>query len=285
MMTPLRTASLAAVTLQLLAAPVSAQTGATVTFQRAPDAVGDVRSDESTLGMSLDMEVRVDGELVQSASMSEQESKAKKRTVLEVTDGIATKVRLAFGTMKKKGVQAGTERELTLPVSGRVYVAARGKDDRIEVTSGDEKPVSTQEAEIVRNEAKRLGKPDRLASFLPDRPVAVGESLEVPLEVLREMFDDEKVKSDRARFTLKGVEEGRAIFAMDLKLKGEPNPGVTMRMNLTGELLIDPATKRALSLKLDGPVTLESRQKNGESEIRMDGKGTFSADMRMTYGE
>jgi hypothetical protein len=264
----------------LVAAPALAQEP--VVFGKRAPAVGEKVHETKQIDMTLGMTVKVNGKVVQTMSMQQQEVEDSTAEVLATNGSAASKIKVTYGTMQESGSQGGAPPMTQVkPIAGKTYIVER-TDAGLAVTTDSGATPPPAEVELVQKEQKDLGKTDPLTDAIPAGPMAIGQQLALPPETVKAMFDDPNMTVEAVSFTLTGVRDGQAVFAVIIKITGAPNPGMTMTLDLTGEMTIQPADSLPTSMHLTGPVTMSGHQEQPGQKIEMDGSGAMT--MKGTLG-
>jgi len=272
------------------AAAVAEAPAAGTTFTKKVPAVGTKRNEESKTDLKFNIKFKRAGKVIHGGDFEKTEVEKTRGEVLAVSDDAVTKVRITFiEKYASEGSGKGAPKKKTSPVTGRTYEAdaAGGK---LVVTREDGKAMSAAERKIVEKELKSLGKPDKMAAFIPDRPLIEGEKLPVTQAIVREMFgggdDEDDVSLDQASFTFRGTRtEGgntRGLFDVSFKITVSPKgDDMGMLMDLTGKLAVDTATSQVLELSLKGPITMRGKDTRAQGEL--EGEGSMSTSVSASY--
>jgi hypothetical protein len=271
-----------------LGAPVQAQDGAptSVTFtRRNATTVGLQRTETNNMDMAIDVNVSLNGQVVQSMKMVQNEVEENTQTILAANDEAPTKIKVAYGKMEATQSQGGPPMTETAPIADKTYLAER-KGEEIAVTLEDGSEAPAAEAAAVAGKNENLGKYDDFSEFIPEGPMAVGSTIDIPKEKIQELFGDDGLEVESHEFKLTGMQEGVAVFSVKLKVGGEPEPGLKMGMDMTGELRVRPQDTWPTLLTLTGPVTMVGgQQPSPDQKIDILGKGTMNLKFTASYAE
>jgi hypothetical protein len=223
-----------------------------VTFAPIAPAAGD-RVDQ-TLTVALDLESTVrqgDQELDKSTtSMVRQQD----RTVIveQVVDGRTVAARVRFAKCERSIDQQTSQP----PVVGKTYLCHRVDDETLRITRADGSLASPEEFSIVSESMDSLGRPNPLADFLAGKTVAVGDVLEVPLEIGAELLGSNESLGHVSKFNLElqsvDATEGVAKFAVEMETQGSEK--TQMRLIVTGGLDVEIKSCRTRRLAISGPM-------------------------------
>ncbi len=266
-------------------AKAAAVTGDGVVFTKKVPAPGQVRHEVSRMEMELEIDVVQGGQVVAKMDNSNDARTDRRVTVLAVNDRAATRVKVVY--LKKREIESsGKKRKQTIsPLEGQtVIVTAAG--DRLLVTDANGAEVAPKLAAATREDNQAVGKPNRFAALLPDRPLRAGELLNPPQAVIREMLGANQAELpmtvERGSFTFKGVTRTNGathgLFDVALKIQIANKP-MTINMDLKGQLAVDVATCWPVTLEVKGPLRVSGRQ--GPSQVA--GKGQARISIVATY--
>lgn len=263
-----------------------------VAFVKQAQAVGDRREDTQSMSAVMEIEVKVDGQVLQTVEHRQSETERIRTTVLATDGGEITKVEIEC--LDKTSAQTGPagSTESKSPLIGATVVATRNGAE-IELAGADGQPLDATLRKAALAEARTmLGDGDgEFQKILPDRPVEIGESFHIDLETARELLGVGKDDSlNEIELVLKLVrrlnwtnEKARTthdvgLFDVSIRMSGEAAPGINVSAELAGELLIDTATTWPLLMELDGEMAVTGEQSQGGQSIEFIGTGP----MKMT---
>jgi hypothetical protein len=275
-------ASATAMTAMSAPAPVEKE----VRFSRRVPKKDQVILDEFSMELTMSLTVKQGDKVLTEANMRQSETKKKKTTVLAADDWAISRVRCEYlDKSSTESADGGEQKKQVAVVSGKTYIVA-AKNGEVEVTDADGEAVTKKEREEVQKDHDDLGKSNKMAELLPDRPIAIGEKLTPPANVVRAMMNsgDDSMDMKDVTLTLKSVEGSGAnragIFDMSMSIGGSKkkgSPPVEMSLSGTLKLLVDSTLP--LEINLAGPITLDSKE--GGASIRAKGQAKFSA--KATY--
>ncbi len=225
-------------------------------LKRAPR-VGTRIEDTSEMSVRISMRVTAGGSVVAEPRGHQQKSERRRIEVLEATDTDVRKVRVEYVERTEREEDEAGPRSTRSPLVGRTYVVER-RGDVIVATDAAGKMVEGAELEELRQEHQNLGRTTRFSSFIPDRPVEVGERLVPPPEVAAEMFGDggRDVVVRSAAFTFAGAPRpalGEFYVDLSLQLGGEP----PMDLRLRGKLTVRVQDSLPVAMRLSGPISID----------------------------
>lgn len=246
----------------------------------------------ATVGEQADQQADFDLNLVKTIEQAQQiiDSEARhvrrkqrlRLTVLETNGQQATRVQITFAAAAQSVAQAGQEAVATpLPVQGKTYIVSRLGDDLLIVDNTGHAP-PPEEYAIVATATQTLGRPNPLAKFFNGRTIAVGERLELPPDLAKELLGLGASVGDASKFTLvfRGTQqiEGVTWAEFDTAFEAQSRENSTLSMQMKGRMVLNVATCRAKSLTFSGPVEiLETHGPDGgQYQVRTRGTMTMS---------
>ncbi len=257
-------------------------------FEKKPLAAGASYKQTSLADMAMEMVV-VMGQQPNKVATHEKREEARTTTVLDTKDNAITKVEVHYDdqrTIKRDSGQAEAV-EIKSPVMGKTYVVTATAEGTIEVTYKNGTAPVPDEVQIVRSHHNTLGKPDQFAQLLPDKPVTVGQKVEVPAGLIKNMMNinDEPMEIEEFAFTLKAITDvsnqlaGR--FELVLKMSVKPGPGMKMVMDMRGDVVLLQSGLLS-SFSLEGPARVELDD-SLKGQVQANGGGQMSFSKSLTY--
>lgn len=271
------------------ASPAASQAPAAekeIRFSRRVPKKDQVIVDENSMELTMSISVKQGDKVLSEANMRQGEVMKKKTTVLASDDWTVSRVRCEYQEKSSTESADGGEQNKKVSVaSGKTYIVS-AKNGELEVTDVDGEAVTKKEREEVQKDHDDLGKPNRMADLLPDRPIAIGEKLTPPTNVIRSMMKsgDDAMDIKDVSLTLKSVEGSgasrTAVFDMALTVGGAKKKGSPpIEMNLSGTLKLLVESTLPLEITLNGPISLSASE--GGASVRAKGQAKFSA--KATY--
>jgi len=186
--------------------------------------------------------------------------------LLEVSDGAVTKLRTTFNEATSWASVAGqAAKDQPEPIHRNTYVL-ESKDGVNQVLGSDGKPAPAAEAMLVAQRYPDFGKRDALLGAIPDRPIAIGESMTTMATEFEKLLvagtpPDMKASAVVESIVLMSADASAAIFDVSGSMAFEDNQ-LRMAVPLRGELKILLASGVLASMTLEGQVGLDL--KDGE---------------------
>jgi hypothetical protein len=250
-------------------------------FTHVPPAAGDLAIETFRFSGTVDFVASIDGNVVQEIAQITR-SDEKKETLIEEKHPGMKRVKVHYHIL----TETEGKETVHLPAEGKTYIITT-KGDSIEITleSGD-KP-SPEEMEYLLEEYGDPDDGDPMGEFLNGRTVEIGETLSVPADVARDLFDDEALELKSMALTFKGERElhGRRCGVFDVVLQVrtvEPDSGLAFEIDATGEHVLTLECW-PISLELDGTVTANGTLETGGGLMTLEGGGPMKISMLGEY--
>ncbi len=240
-----------------------------VRFSRVSSQVGDHVLQQ--LAVQLDMSTTI----LQSGQIAHQDKSTLRRQqrrfveVVEVADGRVRRARVSFPNFRQQSPENQDPAQFEIQaVEGKSYFVER-QGERLLVTDPEGAIPPQNEFEIVVNSVSRLGLPDPLAEFLLQRPLRIGDRLQVPKQIAEQImgFGDSLGQVRKFELELKGLQpvndQPCAQFVATFEIEGDSsNP---LKVHIQGQLVIQVETCRIVEAKLSGPLQMIASERSYES--------------------
>jgi hypothetical protein len=267
-------------------APIAPAADKQVRFSQHAPRKDQVIGEQSASDMTMSMTVKKGDKVLQEITTRQGQTEKKKVTILAATDSAVTSVRCEYLDRSTiEGAAAGKESKKASVVSGKTYLVT-AKNGKIEVVNANGRPVSKKERSEVEKDNDDLGKPNKTAQLLPDRPIAVGETLTPPASAVRSMLNtgDDSMELKDVSLSLKAVEGSgaarAAVFDLSMRVGGSNKKGaVPVKMELVGSLKILVDSTLPVEMNLSGPISIETEEKG----TSISAKGQVSFSVNVTY--
>lgn len=239
----------------------------------------------STMRMEMVVTMGKDTRAVKSI-----EERVEKRTVTVKSvnaEGIITELEVHYDEQSLEKIENDIKvKPEAAPVKGKTY-RLEFKDALLVVLNADGSPVSSTEARIVQADYGTLGRPDELVSLLPDGPLRVGETIDLPENIVRSLVEANDQPAELEDFSLvyKGVGEvaGRpvALFKLKLRLSLRPGPGMVLTMDMGGEVVLSEQGWLQ-RFEMRGPVEV-SLDGQLQGQVKAEGGGEVRFNKSLAY--
>jgi hypothetical protein len=133
-----------------------------------------------------------------------------------------------------------------------------------------------------------LGRAHPLSNYFAGKTIAVGDKVEMPEEIARELLgaDDEFGKVSRFEMTLQKRElnEGKECAVFDAEIEATGNGTSQMRMLVTGPMILEIDSCRAISADFRGPIGMSEVHGIYGARYQVDSMGKFRVTVSSRYG-
>jgi hypothetical protein len=256
--------------------------GPRIAFTQRDTAVGD-RAVQRT-GMHLSVRTRIvqSGQIAHDSTSEIRSQQQRTVDVTGVTEGRATKARVAFQVARRQSPDNPTPTELSpLATEGKSYLLERNGDE-LRVTDAKGGLPPTEESKLVAEALDGVGKPNPLAVVLGGRELAVGQRVFVPRDLAKSLLNlgsAELAEVNRFELTLDRIVPAKDTTASEVavfrvKIDVQPGEGGELGVTLGGEMGVEPVGCRLASVDLTGPVRVSTieRTQMGIYQYSMDGE-------------
>ncbi|HVT30212.1 MAG TPA: hypothetical protein VHE81_19525 [Lacipirellulaceae bacterium] len=276
-------------------APVSGSTPQQVHFSRRAPRIGDEADQKLGLELRLTMTMRQGNQIVGKNQTALRSTQRRVITTTEVDNGRITAVRVRYplATKEESAVDATATptppTQKTQPVQGKTYICRRdaGENGELIVTDEAGNRPPTDEYEIVAQQMQMVGRQNPLAQFLAGRTISVGQKIELPNDIARQLFNlaERFGKITQFALTLRDVESNgsstRAVF--DASVVATSNSATQMRLEIGGPFVVDAATCRAQRIGLTGPIAMSQICGSYSAAYQMIGTGRLQMSIASDY--
>jgi len=235
------------------------------------------------------MAIRQGGQVVQEQKQSLALHQQRELTILEVAaDGpIKAEVKYEQSVVELKSADQASQPN-PQPVTGKTYHVVRHGAE-LTVTYPDGATPPAEELAIVTDNMSSFGLPNPITQFFEGRRVQVGETLELPTELARELLGFAETADAVSKFQLKlaAVRPGRngqpPTATFDISLKADEAAQTGVSMNLTGQLVMEVSTCRSLSVSLAGPVVASELHGPEAAQYEVHTEGNIQVAVQANY--
>jgi hypothetical protein len=270
--------------------------GPRVAFTQRETAVGD-RAVQRT-GMQLNVRTRIvqSGQIAHDSTSEIRSQQQRTVDVTGVTEGRATKARVAFQVARRQSPDSAKPTELSpVAIEGKSYLLERnGEELKITDAKGGIPP--EDELKLVSEALAGVGKPNPLAVVLAGRELAVGQRIFVPRDLAKSLLNlgsADLAEVNRFELTLDRIVPAKDATTSDefmtsrdvsmtssdvavfkVKIDVQPGEGGELGVTLSGEMGVEPVGCRLASVDLTGPVHVSTieRTQMGIFQYSMDGE-------------
>jgi hypothetical protein len=254
-----------------------------VVFSAPTLRVGQSFEREAIYKMNFDVVLKFAGETLQEANRVLTQTTRKSETILGMNGDAITKLKVTYDVLDEKMVvtEDGISQDQKMepnPVLKQTYVVSI-QNGVVKVTDTNGLKPDINEINIVSDDYANLGKADSFRQFFRSRTVQVGEPLQMPGVLAEGMFTDashRKIKVENASFILRTVRNKVAVFDSTLKMQWNQDANTSLKLNLTGDTLVDIQTSHLVSSSLSGTMRITGTEQFDNRLAMLDGKGKIT---------
>ncbi|MBX3159472.1 MAG: hypothetical protein KF773_26105 [Deltaproteobacteria bacterium] len=226
---------------------------------KAPTA-GETWNEEKS--SNLAMNITVKGQPPVPMVISETER--KKVVVLAVKDAVVTKAKITYEKKTKVQKSGANEKGGASPLEGKTYTISAGTPIGVEPAA---------DAEAVRKEEKRFGKPDKLRNAVAGKEYTKGKVVELKPEDGHDVFGGDNPDFEVGKLTLEylGMDGTNAKFAIAVQMRSK-KPDQKMSMDFKGTAIVEVPTSELLQMDLTGTVKQDDASAKVDGTLEMKGR-------------
>lgn len=274
-----------------------------ITFKHKAPGKGDVQFRVSNMDMNQTIEISA--EMMPEPMEQTQDMKItekRRTTILAAKDGKVTKLRIQIMEfdMNMKMTMAGEEMPMGADApdfSGKVLIAELQEDGSVKVTDEQGAEVDENLSMMGRSEfsgGDYVGWGPRLEKILPSRPIAMNETIDVPVDRAKDflpgMGGAQLGKASKMSLKLVGKKRSLgtdlAVFELETKFGGSPDLGeltggqmpdlnLDVSATLTGKIEVGVNNLWVYGMEMKGPMSM-TREPTEEMPMSMNSEGTIS---------
>jgi len=243
--------------LLLLLVLTSSASAESIKLGTKPPATGAKWTEEKSMTASITIETH--GKTI---PMTMNRVERKRIEVLAVKGDVVVKAKITYDKASDSQKLGANEKGGTNPAEGKTYTVTAGEPIAVEPGA---------EAEAVRKLEKRFGKPDRMRNVIAGHEYVQGKVIELKPSEVTDFLDDQ---GDVEKFTLEyaGMEGKSANFKMHFE--GTKKDKAPIKIEMSGKVLVDPATAQPLSMDLTGTMKSIGGDPKIDGTITMTGHRT-----------
>ena len=229
-----------------------------VVFTKRPARPGDTSTQTIRCHLNLELSIRQAGQVVQARKQGLERKQQREVTILTVGENVANQALVSYdeSTVSLKTTDDPAQ-PASQPVTGKTYRVVR-HGDKLTITYENGQQPPEQELAIVRQNMESFGLPNPIAHFFSDRKMRINETIQLPSKVARELLGFPDTVGNITQFHLRLREtrniKGSQAAVFDIKLIADNGETDSLKMNLSGSLVLEIATCRTLAVNLSGPV-------------------------------
>ena len=267
-------------------ASVDAQAPPATTFARKAPVVNAKATEKGTSKTNLVTSIDSGNGKPQLQTLDETDAEQKVEQVLAVADDAITKMQITYDDKTTTTVEGGKTKTTTSALKGKTYVVEAKGDGKLDVRDAKGKPAPPREAKLVSQDYRSLGKPDPVLKAMPERALAVGESVPELAQAITDELKDDSPDLDVSGVTVKfaGATGDEGSFDVTATF-GKAEGPVKFTMPLTGTMKVRTSDSQLSALTLEGPVTVAPNDdpKAKPSKLKIEGTGTMKIEEQRVY--
>lgn len=258
-----------------------------VVFKKQPAQPGDVSIQTIECDLDMQMSIRQSGQVVQAQNQTIGRKQLRELTILNIGPNAPTRARVEYdeSSVALKSAEA-PEQSTPQPVTGKVYVVTRD-GEQLTVTYPDGADPPQLEKAIVVQNMESFGLPNPIAQFFDQRELRIGETVQLPNKVARELlgFPDTVQNITQFQLRLKEVKriDLRDCAVFDIRLIADNAEAASLKMNLSGSLILEVGTCRTVAVMLDGPVGASEMHGPPTGQFEVASEGTIRVAVHADY--
>jgi hypothetical protein len=259
-----------------------------VTFHKCAAQVGDVSRQAIDCDLDLEMSIRQGGQIVQSQRQGLIRQQVRELTVLRADGRAAIEARVRYdqSTVEVRAADAPAQ-TTPQPVTGKTYVVSR-QPSGLSVTYPDGQIPPDVEREIVFANMETFGLPNPIALYFDGRQVEVGQQVQLPVELARELLGFSETVGNISDFQLRLLEtrplaNGAEAAVFAITLVAEHPDATAVSMKLTGQLVMEVATCRTVAVTLKGPISATETRGPEGGQFQLNCAGTIRMAVEADY--
>ncbi|MFO0896097.1 MAG: hypothetical protein U0836_01605 [Pirellulales bacterium] len=245
------------------AAPPKVGEAAGLAFRYRVSQPGDRAEHQHQNRLELATTIQQAGQIASQRSESILRRQRYHVALLEPSEGESARAKIVFhGAQEERKTADAAQAEATsMPTDGKTYLVCR-IDGNLAVFDAAGEPAPPDETQLVERTARSLGQRNPMGHFLNGHKVSLNQTLKLPEELSRELWDfgDELGVADHCELTLREVVARPAgpCGRFEIVVTAEKGRG---QLDLQGYLLIDAASCRIFESELQG--TFRSQMERG----------------------
>jgi hypothetical protein len=229
-------------------------------------------------------------EIVKTTTSSGKSDTRRVVTAANVWEGSTVAVQVRYFDATSERVSSDrpeqTDATIRLPVIGKTYRCERRGEQLLVVDEHGSIPPK-EELEIVRDDMESVGRPSPLAEFLGGRNVALGETIHVPLETAGRLLGLSGKFGALTKFdlTLREVlvEGGNECGLFHANIEAASNDSSQLRLILSGPLVVQIETCRAVRMSLAGPIAMSESRGSLSASYQLISTGHLTLKLASNY--
>lgn len=263
--------------------------GQTVRFQRQTARSGDVSVQQVHCVLDLEMSIRQAGQIVQAHQQQLQRKQSRRLVILSAGEAAPQRAQITYDA-SSVAVAAGEQTSQSQQaVAGKTYLLER-RGQQLLITDPDGQEVPDEERAIVAENMGSFGLPNPIAQFFHGQTVRVGQTLNLPAELARDLvgFTDAGQTISKFRMKLSQLQPAEdaqgspiAVFLIQLHADDPSDSGVSMK--LQGQMSMEVQTCRSRFVQLSGPVNVSETHGPEGAQYEVHSQGDIRVAVQASY--
>ena len=265
---------------------------------------GDLQGVQMKGNVNMDIEVAVNGQVMQSMSMTQKMAMKKKVTVLASNAEGITKAKVTYDELTNEQNMDAGGMAPEMPeddnnddqLVGKTFIVTLA-DGGATVTDGEGGEISGDIADAVKDKELKDGKYEwcpNMSKEFPDRPIAIGETIKLTgagaMSFLPDTQDEMEGTDDiEVVLTLKSIKKilgtECGMFDVEVKMKAQPEAGMTISGLPKGQVAIGVKNMWIYKMDIDGDLKMEGAAPEAEVPVEIGGSGKIDFDIMVLYGK
>ena len=235
----------------------------------------------------MEMSIRQGGQIVQSQNQTIERKQLRELTILNVGDRAPTRARIKFDE-SSVGLKTADNPSESSPqaVTGKVYLVARN-GEQLSVTYPDGTSPPEIETAIVTQNMESFGLPNPIANFFHERKMQIGETIQLPNQIARELLGFPDTVQNITQFQLRLTEtktvRGKPCAVFRIRLVADNAEAASLRMDLAGSLVLEIDTCRTVAVQLTGPVGASEMHGPPQGQFEVASQGNIRVAVQSDY--
>ncbi len=267
--------------------PTRANASELIVFQKQPAAAGDVSRQTIECDLAMEMSIRQGGQVVQAQNQTIERKQLRELTILNVGQQAPTRARIKFEE-SSVGLKTADNppQSSPQPVTGKIYLVTRNQD-RLAITYPDGSAPPEIETAIVAQNMESFGLPNPIANFFNERKIQIGETIQLPNQIARELLGFPDTVQNITQFQLRLTEtknvRGKKCAVFRIRLIADNAEAASLKMDLGGSLLLEIGTCRTVAVQLNGPVGASEMHGPPQGQFEVASKGNIRVAVESDY--
>lgn len=245
--------------------------------------VNDATHQATEMVLAAERSIRHQNQIVATSQQKMHRSQDRVVTILKTAEGKPIQARIDYGDSTTR-VEASEQRNVKViqPIAHKTYFVTRDGDQLL-FANETGKQITEEEDKLLQQQFQNFGKPNPLAEFLDGKRISIGQSIDVPEDVARELLGltGHDGKTDRLSLRLvdrKAVAESECgVFETILRTSSDET---SMSLLMKGQIVVDPATCQTKAIRLQGPVAISETRGPTEGRFVVSTNGSLQVNLK-----